>query len=114
MKLTKTHWIIIAVVAVVVIYFLFFRKKDGNKDESSYKTVCAPNERGTCVGCATAQCPPSSDMAGSQSQGCQCFDGACLPSCSAGGGSYVYSPSTGWTFVSRKKKRVKNASTFMS
>lgn len=114
MKLTKTHWIIIAVVAVIVIYFVFFRKKNGTKDESSYKYVCGPDERGTCVGCTPTQCPPQSSTPGSQSQGCQCFDGACLPACSADGGSYVYNPSSGWTFVSRKRKRAKKAPTFMS
>jgi hypothetical protein len=114
MKLTKTHWIIIAVLAVVVIYFLFFRKKDGKNDESSYKYVCGPDERGTCVGCTPTQCPPQSSTPGAQSQGCQCFDGACLPACSADGGSYVYNPSTGWSFVSRKRKRAKKSTSFMS
>ena len=114
MKLTKTHWIMLAVVAVVVIYFLFFRKKSGKSDESSYKYVCGENERGPCVGCTPTQCPPGSHTPGAQSQGCQCFDGDCLPACSAAGGSYVYNPSSGWTFVSRKRKRRKNAPTFMS
>lgn len=112
MKLTKTQWIIVAVIAAVVIYIIFFRKKSSKSDESSYKIQCGQNETGTCVGCTPTTCPPESNTPGMQSHGCRCFDGACLPACTADGGSYVYNPSTGWTFVSRKRKRgVKKSAT---
>jgi len=65
MKLTKTQWIIVAVVGVVAIYYFFLRNKGNTNKESSYTLFGGPR---SCVG----RICKSPGYSGTCGQGCSC------------------------------------------